>query len=96
MTVIDVRDLRAVESAAERVRDADERLVALVWAAGVFQWGRFDTVDPAGARDVLITNFTAAAAAARLFLPLLLSSAPSNLIFMGSGAGHQAYPDNAA
>ena len=45
---------------------------------------------------MLVTNLTAAAAAARLFLPALVRAAPSNLIFIGSGAGHQAYPDNAA
>lgn len=95
-TAVDVRDLSALEVAAQRIIDSGDSLRALVWAAGVFQWGRFDTVDEASVQEVLVTNLTAAAAAARLFLPALLRGTPSNLIFIGSGAGHQAYPDNAA
>jgi NADP-dependent 3-hydroxy acid dehydrogenase YdfG len=95
-TAFDVRDSRAVRDAASRVTGAHGSLKAIVWAAGTFQWGRFDTVDEPEMDDVLATTFTAAAVAARAFLPALIQEAPSSLIFIGSGAGRQVYADNAA
>lgn len=96
VTSVDVQDLPALTRAADDVLAQEESLRAVVWAAGVFQWGRFDEVDPAGIQEVLATNLTSAAAAAARFLPALIRSAPASLIFIGSGAGRQAYPDNAA
>lgn len=96
-TVVDVRDTAALTAATSAVAaDGRHPLRALVWAAGLFQWGRFDAVDEAEMRDVLAVTFTAAATAARVALPALISNAPSSLIFVGSGAGRQAYADNAA
>ncbi|MGC5170209.1 SDR family oxidoreductase [Microbacterium sp. DT81.1] len=95
-TVVDVRDGAALHAAADGVLKEGGRLTAVVWAAGVFQWGRFDTVDESLMNDVLSTTFTAAATTARLFLPALVAHAPSTFVFVGSGAGRQAYPDNAA
>ncbi len=41
-------------------------------------------------------NVTAPAVFTARVAPLLTSAAPSTLVYLGSGAGHQAYPDNAA
>jgi NADP-dependent 3-hydroxy acid dehydrogenase YdfG len=95
-TLLDVRNSQAVREAARAIVDGPESLKAVVWAAGTFQWGGFDTVDEAEMDDVLASTFTAAAVAARAFLPALIRGTPSTLIFVGSGAGRQAYPDNAA
>jgi NADP-dependent 3-hydroxy acid dehydrogenase YdfG len=95
-SVLDVRDSTAVRETAGIIADGHESLKTVVWAAGTFQWGRFDTVDESAMDDVLASTFTAAAVAARAFLPSLIHGAPSSLIFIGSGAGRQAYPDNAA
>jgi NADP-dependent 3-hydroxy acid dehydrogenase YdfG len=94
--VLDVRDNKAVREAASMIITGCDSLEAAVWAAGTFQWGPFDMVDEPGMDDVLASTFTAAAVAARALLPALLEAAPSSLIFIGSGAGRQAYPENAA
>jgi NADP-dependent 3-hydroxy acid dehydrogenase YdfG len=94
--VLDVRDTEAVREAASMITTECESLEVVVWAAGTFQWGQFDTADELEMDGVLASTFTAAAVSARAFLPALLQAAPSSLIFIGSGAGRQAYPDNAA
>ena len=45
---------------------------------------------------MITINLTSAAVVTRLVLPHLLAAAPSTLVYLGSGAAHQAYPDNAA
>ncbi len=90
--VVDVRDRHASAAAAADLPD----LRVAVWAAGVFDWGDADAADPAAWDEVLDTGLAAAAAASRLLLPALLRTAPSALVFLGSAAGHQAFPHNAA
>lgn len=92
---VDVTDPAALREAAAAEADTD-RLRAVVWAAGTFQWGSFETVDAEQTRDVFATNLVAAASASQLLAPALIRSAPSNLIYVGSGAGRQAYQSNAA
>lgn len=94
--VVDVRNRAAVRAAAAEAVATGSLIAAVVWAAGVFQWGRMDQVDPDGVDDVITTSLTAAAVTARLFAAALIAAAPSNVIFIGSAAGRQAYPFNAA
>ncbi|ROR66709.1 SDR family oxidoreductase [Agrococcus jenensis] len=95
-TVVDLEDAEQLRAAVAGVVESGQSIVGLVWAAGQFQWGRFDTVDPAGAESVLTTTFTAAVTTTQLLLPSLIAAAPSTVVFVGSGAGRQAYADNAA
>ncbi len=68
----------------------------MVWAAGTFEWGPAPEADPQTCRALLDLNLTAAAAATALLLPRLVADAPSALVYVGSGAARQAFPDNAA
>lgn len=95
-TVVDLEDPVQLQAAVTRVLEMEPRITGLIWAAGQFQWGRFDGVDAASAESVLATTFTAAVTVTRLLLPSLVVAAPSTVAFVGSGAGRQAYPDNAA
>lgn len=93
---VDVRDSEQLRRATQDAAASAQPLRHVVWAAGVFHWGRFDLADPAEVSDVITTGFTAAATTAHALLPALVANAPSTLVFIGSGAGMQAYPDNAA
>lgn len=68
----------------------------VVWAAGVFDWGPADRADAGRWREVVDVNLTAPAVFTALVVPDLVAAAPSALVLVGSGAGHVAYPDNAA
>jgi NADP-dependent 3-hydroxy acid dehydrogenase YdfG len=85
-----------------RCRPAVERVAArgplgvVVYAAGLFDWGPAPTADPQTWARLIGVNLTSAAVLTPLVLPHLIAAAPAALIYLGSGAAHQAYPDNAA
>jgi NADP-dependent 3-hydroxy acid dehydrogenase YdfG len=91
---VDVTDGPALRAAVADL--ADTPLHVAVWTPGVFNWGRADRADPAAWQALMDVNVTAPAVFTALVAPLLVAAAPSSLVFLGSGAGHQAYPDNAA
>jgi NADP-dependent 3-hydroxy acid dehydrogenase YdfG len=91
---VDVTDEAALRAAVAAVAEAP--LHVAVWTPGLFDWGRADRADAAAWRTLLEVNLTAPAVFTALVAPVLVASAPSALVYLGSGAGHQAYPDNAA
>ena len=91
---VDVTDDAALRAAVAAL--AGEPLHVAVWTPGLFDWGRADRADPASWRSLMEVNVTAPAVFTALVAPVLVSAAPSCLVYLGSGAGHQAYPDNAA
>lgn len=92
---VDVTDRAAVERALARVVDRGP-LEVVVWAAGAFDWAPADEADLDAWERVLAVGLTAAAVLTRLVLPPLLAAAPSALVYIGSGAAHRPYADNAA
>ena len=72
------------------------RLGAAVYAAGVFDWAPADRADPVSWHRVIDVNLTAAATVTTYLLPALIAAAPSSLMYIGSGAAHQAFANNAA
>jgi NADP-dependent 3-hydroxy acid dehydrogenase YdfG len=93
--VVDVIDDTAVRSGVRRLNNAGP-LHVVVWAAGLFDWARADQADSETWRELLQVNLAAPAVFTALVAPLLVRSAPSSLIFIGSQAGHQAFGGNAA
>lgn len=93
--LVDVTDIDQLRQGLSRTA-ARGPLGTVVWTPGVFDWARADEADPATWREVLDVNLTAAAVFTSLVAPLLVAAAPSSLVYLGSGAGHQAYPFNAA
>jgi NADP-dependent 3-hydroxy acid dehydrogenase YdfG len=91
---VDVTDGAALRAAVADLADAP--LQVAVWTPGLFDWGRADGADPDAWRALMDVNVTAPAVFTALVAPLLVAAAPSSLVYLGSGAGHQAYPDNAA
>lgn len=88
----DLRDRAALDAAAGAVGP----LRALVWAAGAFDYGTPDTLEPDAIEAVLDTVVVAAARTARLVLPALLAAPqPASLVLLGSGADRSAFPGNA-
>lgn len=67
-----------------------------VWTPGLFDWAPADEADPARWREIAEVNVTAPLEFTPLVLPALVEAAPSTLIYLGSGAGHAIYPNNAA
>ncbi|GAA5119941.1 SDR family oxidoreductase [Alloalcanivorax gelatiniphagus] len=71
-----------------------------VWGAGVFDWGPADGADPETWAQLLEVNLVAAARWTPQILRRLRATSatgqPSTLVFVGSGAAHRVYPDNAA
>jgi NADP-dependent 3-hydroxy acid dehydrogenase YdfG len=92
---VELTDAAAVAGAVERLT-AGGPLRAVVYAAGVFDWAPADQADVAAWEEVLTVNLTAAAVLTRLALPALIAAAPSALVYLGSGAAHQAFATNAA
>lgn len=89
---VDVTDAASVSIAAGRL-PADLSLV--VYAAGLFEWA--DVVDgPAESRRVVDTNLTGAVTVTEAVLPLLAGKPGATLVYIGSAAGTQAFPHNAA
>jgi NADP-dependent 3-hydroxy acid dehydrogenase YdfG len=68
----------------------------VVWTPGLFDWAPADEADPARWREIAEVNVTAPLEFTPLVLPALVEAAPSTLIYLGSGAGHAIYPNNAA
>ena len=68
----------------------------VVWTPGLFDWAPADEADPARWRELAEVNVTAPMEFTPLVLPALVEAAPSSLIYLGSGAGHAIYPNNAA
>lgn len=89
---VELTDPAAVDAAAAAVGP----LAAVVYAAGLFDWGDADTADPDGWARLVEVNLTAAMRVTRRLLPALIAGAPSTLVFVGSGAGLAAYPHNPA
>lgn len=94
---VDVTDAEAVQGAlAELDGQAVGPLQVVVWAVGVFDWGPADEADPEVWGRLLDVNLVAAARATPQLLTRLRRSAPSTLVYIGSGAAHRVFPDNAA
>ena len=93
--VVDVTDDLAVAGAVSTLRNRGP-LGVVVWAAGLFDWAPADEADPATWSRLLQVNLVAAATLTPLVLPALLDAAPSALVYLGSGAAHNVYPNNAA
>ena len=93
--VVDVTDHQQLREGLARVASLGA-LRTVVWTPGLFVWGRADQVDPAAWQELMAVNVTAPTVFTALVAPLLVAAAPSTLVYLGSGAGHQAYADNAA
>lgn len=91
---VDVADPDQLRGGVDALADAP--LHAAVWTPGLFDWGRADGADPDAWRRLMEVNVTAPAVFTALVAPRLVAAAPSALVYLGSGAGHQAYPNNAA
>lgn len=94
VAVVDATDDAALRTAVLRL--GDKPLKVAVWTPGLFDWARADHADADMWRSVLQLNLTAPSVFTALVAPLLVRSAPSSLVFLGSQAGQQAYPNNAA
>ena len=92
---VDVTDPPEAGAAVRRLAGRGP-LTAAVWAPGVFDWAPADRADPDVWGRLLDVNLVSAARCTPLLLPLLIDAAPSALIFLGSGAAHQVYANNAA
>jgi NADP-dependent 3-hydroxy acid dehydrogenase YdfG len=92
--VVDVTDDADLRAGVRTL--AGRPLHVAVWTPGLFDWGRADHADPAAWRALMEVNGTAPAVFTALVAPLLVAAAPATLVYLGSGAGHSAYPDNAA
>jgi NADP-dependent 3-hydroxy acid dehydrogenase YdfG len=68
----------------------------VVWTPGLFDWALAQEADPARWREIAEVNITAPMEFTALLLPALVEAAPSTLIYLGSGAGHAIYANNAA
>ncbi|MET1006109.1 MAG: SDR family NAD(P)-dependent oxidoreductase [Propionibacteriaceae bacterium] len=93
--VVDVTDDRAMAAGLADVR-AHGSLQTVVWAAGLFDWAAADEADADRWRALTEVNLTAPTVFTAMVLPDLMAAAPAALVFIGSGAGHVSYPNNAA
>jgi NADP-dependent 3-hydroxy acid dehydrogenase YdfG len=91
--VVDLRRPADVEAALDRLPD---RLSAVVYAAGLFDWAPADVGAPDIWEELVTVNLTAAMRVTRGVLPALLVAAPSSLVLIGSGAARTAFPGNPA
>jgi NADP-dependent 3-hydroxy acid dehydrogenase YdfG len=94
-TRIDVRDDAALRSGLHDIV-AGGNLTTVVWVAGLFDWAAADEANPRVWHDVLDVNLTAASVFTAMVARHLVDSAPSALVYIGSGASHQAFANNAA
>ncbi|SEQ42716.1 SDR family NAD(P)-dependent oxidoreductase [Microlunatus flavus] len=92
---VDVSDDAAMATGLAALRE-DGPLGVAVWTPGLFDWADGQDSDPARWRALAEVNLTAPAVFTSLVLPDLVAAAPSALVYLGSGAGHVAYPHNAA
>jgi NADP-dependent 3-hydroxy acid dehydrogenase YdfG len=88
----DLGDRAALDAAARAV----QRLDVLVWAAGAFDYGAPDLMDPDAIEAVLDSVLVAAARSVRLLLPALLAQKRASLVLLGSGADRSAFAGNAS
>jgi len=93
--IVDVTDHAAMASAVDVVTGRGP-LRAVVYAAGLFDWALGDVADPSVWTQLFAVNLTAAAVATTLVLPPLIAAAPSSLVYIGSGAAHEIFANNAA
>jgi NADP-dependent 3-hydroxy acid dehydrogenase YdfG len=91
--VVDLRRPPEVEAALGRLPD---RLAAVVYAAGLFDWAPADAGDPDIWDELVAVNLAAAMRVTRGVLPALLAAAPSSLVLIGSGAARTAFANNPA
>jgi NADP-dependent 3-hydroxy acid dehydrogenase YdfG len=91
--VVDLRRPADVTAALGRLPD---RLAAVVYAAGLFDWATADVGDPGTWDELLTVNLAAAMRVTRGVLPALLAAAPSSLVLLGSGAARTAFAGNPA
>lgn len=97
LQTVDVTDAAGVERAlVELDEQAPGPLRVVVWAVGVFEWGPADEADPEAWGRVIDVNLGAAARATPQLLTRLRRTVPSSLVYIGSGAAHRVFPDNAA
>ena len=95
--VVDVRDDAAVVRALQRLDETSVGpLRVVVYAVGLFDWAPADEADPETWGDLIDTNLTAAARLTPRVLTRLRRSTPSTLVYVGSGAAHRIFPNNAA
>jgi NADP-dependent 3-hydroxy acid dehydrogenase YdfG len=92
---VDVTDAQMVTQAIQRMGERG-RLSTVVYAAGIFDWAPAHQADPTIWQQVLDVNLTAAATVTAQALPALIAAAPSSLIYIGSGAAHRSFANNAA
>jgi NADP-dependent 3-hydroxy acid dehydrogenase YdfG len=90
---VDVTDLDQVRQAAAALPGP---LAVVAYVAGLFDWAPAQRADAGTWARLIDVNLTAAATLTTLVLPALIDAAPSALLYIGSGAAHQAYPGNAA
>jgi NADP-dependent 3-hydroxy acid dehydrogenase YdfG len=102
---VDVTDPRAVtaamtefdvSTAEARADTAGRPLDVVVWAVGIFDWGPADRAEPERWARLLEVNLVAAARATPQILLRLTRTPGSSLVFIGSGAAHRVFADNAA
>ncbi len=89
---VDVRDRAAVEGMVADVVSAYGRLDAVVHAAGVVAYGRFEDIPPDVFDAVLATNVTGAVNVARAVLPHLRAQRRGTIVLVGSVLGDIAVP----
>jgi NADP-dependent 3-hydroxy acid dehydrogenase YdfG len=90
---VDLRSAAQVQAALGRLPD---RLSAVVYAAGLFDWAPADAGVPDVWDELLTVNLAAAMRVTRGVLPALVAAAPSSLVLLGSGAARTAFPGNPA
>ena len=92
----DVVDLRSPADVRTALGRLPARLSAVVYAAGMFDWGPADAGDPDVWDEMLTVNLAAAMRVTREVLPALIAAAPSSVVLLGSGAARTAHPGNPA
>ena len=89
-------DLRSADDVRAGLSRLPDRLSAVVYAAGLFDWAPADSGDPDVWYELLTVNLAAAMRVTRGVLPALIAGAPSSLVLLGSGAARSAFPNNPA
>lgn len=89
---VDIRDRSAVESLVADALRQYGQLDAVVHAAGVVAYGRFEDIPPEVFDAVLATNLTGAVNVARAVLPHLRAQHRGTIVLVGSVLGEIAVP----
>lgn len=95
---VDLVDVTEHDRLAEHLTCVTDRgpLEVVVWAAGLFDWALADEADPPTWGRLFDVNLVSAAVLTPLVLPHLEAAAPSALVYLGSGAAHTIFRNNAA